>query len=131
MIRVQPGSSQPIYLQIVDALSRAIANGELKPGDGLPSIRELAAELVVNPNTVVRAFGELARLGLVVAQPGRGYAVIARRQVFTPEEYQRQLLVPAQALVATAVRLGATLAVAKTAVESAWNQGTQDGKAIP
>jgi len=133
MLRIRAGSPQPIYQQIVDGLTRSIATGELKPGDNLPSIRELAAELVVNPNTVVRAFSELERLGMVVAQPGRGFVVIARQRMFTSSEHQRQLALPAQSLVTAALRLGATLDDVQTAVENAWKNPHQDqtGKVRP
>ncbi len=120
MLRIRAGSPQPIYMQIVDGLSQAISRGEFKPGDGLPSIRELAAELVVNPNTVARAFNELVRLGVVVAQPGRGYLVIVRELVFTDAECQRRLAAPAQVLAAAAQRLGAPFTAARTALETAW-----------
>jgi GntR family transcriptional regulator len=121
MIRIQPGSSQPIYQQITDAVARSIASGALRPGESLPSIRELAAELVVNPNTVVRAFAELVRLGLVSAQPGRGHVVLARQQVFTPAERRRQLQDQALALATTALRIGASLSETQQALAKAWN----------
>ena len=55
---VDPGSSEPLFLQIVNRVKQAVATGALKPGDRLPSVRELARELVINPNTIARAFRE-------------------------------------------------------------------------
>ena len=71
-IEISPGSSEPIYAQIVSQIGRAIAGGELAPGDKLPPVRRLAGELVVNPNTVARAYGLLERQGLVATKTGSG-----------------------------------------------------------
>lgn len=62
----------PIYLQIMEELRRALARGELRPGDRVPAVRELAARLLVNPNTVQRAYQELEREGLLVTRRGQG-----------------------------------------------------------
>ena len=71
-IQVSPGSNLPIYLQVVDQISEAIAKGELSAGDRLPSVRKLAAELVINPNTVYRSYGVLEQAGLVATKTGSG-----------------------------------------------------------
>lgn len=65
-------SEQPIYLQIVEQIRQKVANGELKPGDQLPTVRQLAAELRVNFNTVARAYRLLDEAGLISTQHGRG-----------------------------------------------------------
>lgn len=65
------------YLQICDLIRARVARGELRPGDRLPPVRGLAAELGVNPNTVARAYAELAREGVVVARAGGGTRVAA------------------------------------------------------
>jgi len=75
IIHVQPDSPVPIYEQIVAQVTFAVAAGSLRPGDFIPSVRDLASELVINPNTVARAFVELERRGVVVARRGRGMAV--------------------------------------------------------
>lgn len=62
----------PIYSQLVTQIRRAIASGQLEPGEKLPSVRELAVEAGVNPNTVQRAFQELERTGLIVTQRNSG-----------------------------------------------------------
>ena len=85
-IRVIAGSSTAIYRQIADQIRRAVLTGEIKVGDPLPSVRELAKELVVNPNTVAKAFAELGRDGVIQSQPGRGACVAKRRSVFTKAE---------------------------------------------
>ena len=71
-IQISPGSNEPIYAQIVSQISRAIATGELSTGEKLPAVRTLAAELVINPNTVARAYSVLDQQGLVSAKTGSG-----------------------------------------------------------
>lgn len=72
---IQPDSAVPIYEQIVSQIIYGIAAGDLPPGSTIPSVRELAEKLVVNPNTVSRAFQELERRGAVVSRRGIGMAV--------------------------------------------------------
>jgi GntR family transcriptional regulator len=67
----------PIYRQIIEAFQRSIARGELKTGDRAPAVRDLALRLVVNPNTVQRAYQELEREGLFVTRRGLGTFVEA------------------------------------------------------
>ena len=71
-IQISPGSNEPIYTQIVAQISRSIANGELCAGDKLPAVRKLAAELVINPNTVARSYTILEQKGLVSTKTGSG-----------------------------------------------------------
>jgi GntR family transcriptional regulator len=77
IFHIQSDSRIPTYEQIVAQVTFAVATGSLQPGDFIPSVRDLAAELVLNPNTVARAFGELERGGVVEARRGRGMAVAA------------------------------------------------------
>lgn len=65
-------SRQPIYIQIVEQIRQQIALGELKPGDQLPTVRQLAADLRVNFNTIARAYRMLDEAGLISTQHGRG-----------------------------------------------------------
>ena len=92
--------SRPIYVQIMDEISRRVALGEWAPGYRLPSIRELAAELKVSVITVKRAYLELERAGVIVTQQGRGSFVSERIDVddVRQEELERA--------VEHAVRLG-------------------------
>ena len=84
-------TSEPIYLQIESQIRRAVASGRLKEGDQLPSVRALAEQLTVNPNTVARAYNELTTEGVVESRPGRGVFVAHRRQMFSQEERERRL----------------------------------------
>ncbi|QEG42318.1 GntR family transcriptional regulator [Roseimaritima ulvae] len=90
-IKVAAGSGLPIYRQIADQIRQAVVSGSLSVGDGLPSVRALAKELVVNPNTVAKAYAELTRDGILESQPGRGVSVGTPRQVFSKAERDRRL----------------------------------------
>lgn len=74
-MNINPRSHVPIYLQIADGVREAVAAGIYRPGEPLPSLRALALEVQVNPNTVQKAYDELAREGLVYSQRGRGLFV--------------------------------------------------------
>lgn len=69
---IDPSSATPIYLQIVEQVRRAVADGALRPGQRLPATRELAVELAINPNTVVKAYQVLERQGLIKLPRGLG-----------------------------------------------------------
>ncbi len=71
-IRIDPDSAVPIYLQIVHSIKHQVASGRLKPGEQLPTVREMATDLRINPNTVARAYDSLDTDGVVTTQQGRG-----------------------------------------------------------
>jgi GntR family transcriptional regulator len=75
IVHIRSDSPVPIYEQIVTQVTYAIAAGGLEPGAQIPSARELADQLTVNPNTVVRAFQELERRGILTAQRGKAMTV--------------------------------------------------------
>ena len=68
-------SRTPVYEQIVDEVERFMLSGAMKPGDQLPSVRGLSTELSINPNTILKAYGELDASGLIFSVPGRGYFI--------------------------------------------------------
>jgi len=74
-VRIDPRSHVPIYLQIADEVRAAVAAGIYRPGEVIPSLRVLAIDLQVNPNTVQRAYDELEREGLIYSQRGKGLYV--------------------------------------------------------
>jgi GntR family transcriptional regulator len=78
-IEISPGSGTPIYAQIVEQISQAIAKERLTPGEKLPPVRKLAEDLVINPNTVAKAFQQLEQRGLVVTRIGSGTFVAESR----------------------------------------------------
>lgn len=72
MFEIKFDSAQPIYAQIIEGIKKAVARGSLHPGDKLPSQRDLAVSLGVNPNTVQRAYRELEQIGLTETLRGQG-----------------------------------------------------------
>ena len=77
MVHLDYRDARPIYCQIVDGLREQIRAGVLASGDKLPSVRELAAELTINPNTIQRAYRELEVEGWIATVPGKGCFVCA------------------------------------------------------
>ena len=90
-LQVTPGSPTPIYRQIVEQIRHGVATGARQAGDPLPSIRSLAEQLVINPNTVAKAYNELVRDGVIEARQGRGFVVAERRQIYSDAECNRRL----------------------------------------
>jgi len=74
---IDTASRLPIYQQLAQQIREGIARGELQPDEALPSVRQLSRDLVVNPNTVARAFQELERAGIVTPRRGLGMEVTA------------------------------------------------------
>ncbi len=72
VLTVDPRSGVPIYLQIIEQIKRSIALGILQAGEQLPTVKQLAIDLTVNPNTVARAYRELERRQVIETSPGRG-----------------------------------------------------------
>lgn len=78
LFSIVPGSSAPIYRQLVDQVRRLVAGGQLAPGDALPSVREVALQLAVNPMTVSKAYGLLELEGVLERRRGVGMLVAER-----------------------------------------------------
>jgi DNA-binding transcriptional regulator YhcF (GntR family) len=81
----------PVYRQIVDQVRGAVASGALHPGDQLPTVRQLAVDLEVNPNTVVRAYRELEYGGLLETHQGTGTFISEQKFPGAADERDRQL----------------------------------------
>ena len=71
-ILIDNASNRPVYLQIIDQIKYDIALGRLIKGDKLPTVRQLAAELVINPNTIAKAYRQLEQDGIIATKPGAG-----------------------------------------------------------
>ena len=84
-------SGVPFYRQIIDQMKSAIATGQLEPGDRLPTVRQLAVDLSVNPNTVSRAYTELELTGLVDTHMGSG-TFVGQKKVEQDEVERRRIL---------------------------------------
>jgi GntR family transcriptional regulator len=127
-LHIDTSSRLPIYQQLVQQIREAIARGELKPEEGLPSVRQLSRDLVVNPNTVGRADTELERAGLLVSRPGRGIYVARPRNDLTREARARRLTEQLDRWLTEAVHLGYSADEVLTLVtrrvrEFHWNAG--------
>ena len=84
--RLDPGSGVPTYLQLVHQVEHALRLGYLAPGDQLPKVRDVVAELAINPNTVLKAYKELEVKGLAAGRPGQGtFIETTLSQVTLPE----------------------------------------------
>ena len=90
MIVIDYHDKRPIYEQVIERFQMLILNGALEPDEQLPSVRSLAVDLSINPNTIQRAFGELERRGLIYSIKGRGNFVSAQKDVV--KEQQELLL---------------------------------------
>jgi GntR family transcriptional regulator len=106
-LRITPGASAPIYQQIVTQVRHAIATGAAQAGELVPSVRSLAEQLLINPNTVAKAYADLSKDGLLQALPGKGLAVAAPRPGLglTKAERMRRLEPALSALVHVAIAL--------------------------
>ena len=105
-ISILTGSNVSIYQQIVDQVCAAILGGRIDDDEPLPSVRTLAEDLRINPNTVGRAYGELVREGILESRPGRGMFVSKRRHIYTKAERTRRIDQAVTSLVTHAFRLG-------------------------
>ena len=99
-------SRLPIYQQLVQQAREAIARGDLKPREQLPSVRQLSRDLVINPNTVARAYTELEREGLLSNRPGKGVFVAEPKDELTRDARLQRLCVGVDRLLTEAVHLG-------------------------
>ena len=86
MVHLDYRDARPIYVQIIDGFKEQITAGILRAGDKLPSVRELAATLAINPNTIQRSYRQMEVEGWIATVPGKGCFVCQ-----TPETYQREM----------------------------------------
>ena len=105
-LRIVSNSVVPLYKQLVDQVRWAAVTGTLVPGEALPSVRAVAELLVINPNTVAKAYSELTREGVIEARAGKGCFVSERRQVFSKAERSRRLEEALDTFVNEAAYLG-------------------------
>jgi GntR family transcriptional regulator len=108
-IRINSNDGLPIYLQIVNQVKHLVASGRLAPGDEIPPMRALAEELVVNPNTIARAYLELERAGIVTKRHGMGTYIAETGRPLPQRERLKILRERVDALVAEARHLGVAL----------------------
>lgn len=107
-LEVDTRSGVPIYVQLVEGVRHALEVGTLSSGERLPTVRALAAELAVAPNTVVKAYNELQRMGLIESRPGVGTVVVAGTGEVMREKQIERIYERLAVLVRDAVGLGIT-----------------------
>jgi GntR family transcriptional regulator len=106
--RLNPNSGVPIYLQLMEQIKHGIETGALQPGDQLPGIRKLAETVVMNPNTVAKAFRELEHEGYIEVRHGAGAFISNRVNAKAVHGRMDQARPAIEAAVAGAIALGLT-----------------------
>ena len=108
--RLDAHSGVPVYRQMIDQVLAAIATDRLRAGDQLPTVRQVAVDLAINPNTVMRAYREMEIRGILDTQQGAGTFIAEQQKAASSEERSRQLTQIAGEFVARAGSMGFTLA---------------------
>ena len=103
---ISPTNSLPIYQQLTEQICAAVARGRLQPDERLPSVRELSQLLVINPNTVARAYTELERTGVLYTRAGLGVFVSHAQPRLAKKVRRERLLNGLDQLLVTAVQVG-------------------------
>lgn len=106
MININFRDSRPIYEQVKTTLRKLIVSGAMSPDEKLPSVRELASQLVINPNTIQRAYRELEQESYIISIPGKGSYANLSTQV--DEGRKKELLTAMDEIVAELLYLGVT-----------------------
>ena len=117
---------QPIFEQVVFAATKAFVSGQLQAGDPFPSVRTLAAELKINPNTAAKVVQHLIQEGWLEASPGKG-AVVASPPSPKSEDRQRLLKDDVEHLVVEAMRVGLELETVQGAIAAHWRKLDSEG----
>ena len=121
-LRVDPSDSTPIWSQIEEGLRRLVACGALAPGAAVPSVRDLARELSVNPATVAKAYQRLAEAGVLSVRRGEGtYVADAPRAMARPAR-QKEIREGALRYASLAATLGATRTESSDELSAAWKR---------
>ena len=119
---INPAASAAIWLQIEEGMKRAVSLGMLKPGDAVPSVRDLAKSLRVNPNTVARAYQRLTDAGVFTVRRGDGTYVADQQPLTRKSEKSEKLREAATQFVGTAIAVGASHEEAVTEVEASYRK---------
>ena len=121
-IQVLPADPRPIWSQVEEGLRRLLASGSLAPGDTVPSVRELATELRVNPATVSKAYQRLVGAGLMEVRRGDGTYVSAAPPAVRKSEQTRVIRQAAMNFASVAITHGAAIESAREALDQAWEE---------
>ena len=110
LIHVDGQSNTPVFLQIVGQVKAAVARGACRPGEAIPSVRQMASQALVNPNTVAKAYRELDREGIIATRRGLGVFVAESAPENCQEERRTALRTRLTEVVAEAKRAGVPVA---------------------
>ncbi len=122
-LRIDPSSATPIWSQIEDGLRRLVASGALKPGAAVPSVRDLAKDLRINPATVAKAYQRLTDAGVLIVRRGDGTYVAEAPPAMSKAERTRILREAAGRFADLASTLGVSREEAEDALRAAWKKG--------
>jgi len=120
MLRIDPSDSRPIWRQIEESVRHLVASGALPPAAAVPSVRDLARDLQVNPATVSKAYQRLTDRGVLTVRRGDGTYVADTPPALSGDELGKKLGEAALRYASFAVTLGATRVEAQESLESAW-----------
>jgi len=118
-LNIDPDSNVPIYIQIEDSIHSLIAAGQIRPGEQLPTIRELAADIRVNLNTVARAYFELDKEGVISTQRGKGTFVSGKPDQEQLEKKRQKLL---YSIINAALKEASSLGYSEEEVKNAFQR---------
>jgi GntR family transcriptional regulator len=119
---VNPHSGVPLYLQIMEQVKHALTVGSLQPGDHLPTVRQLAGELTIAPNTIVKAYTELQRMGLIESRAGVGTIVTHNSLQTTRQQQIEAVFERLRVLVRDAHSLGIDAAELRACFEAEYER---------
>ncbi|HEX2831394.1 MAG TPA: GntR family transcriptional regulator [Thermoanaerobaculia bacterium] len=126
MFDIHPSDAAPIWRQIEEGMRRMISLGALAPGAAVPSVRELAQQLRVNPNTVARAYQRLTDSGVFAVRRGEGTFVAEQPAQLKKSEKHDTLRDAATRYAGTAIAVGATITEASRELEESFGRLTRD-----
>jgi GntR family transcriptional regulator len=117
-MRIETDSPTPIFRQIADGIRSAVAAGVYRPGDLIPSVRALALQIVVNPNTVQRAYEQLEREGLIISKKGTGMIVSPDSKLTAKNGVEENV----RSTLSQAISAGRAAGLSRTAVDRIYRE---------
>ncbi|MBS4209288.1 GntR family transcriptional regulator [Bacillus sp. FJAT-50079] len=117
-------ASKPIYIQIAEKIFQQMIRGEIKPGEKLPSVREMAIQSGVNPNTIQRTYTEMERMGVVETKRGQGTFIVENQSIVEElkQTMQREII---EQFVISMRELGLSKEQMKSGLEEFFEEGDQ------
>jgi GntR family transcriptional regulator len=120
--QIDPHSGIPVYRQVMDQIKYYVAAGTLRPGDQLPSIRELAQSLTVNPTTIVKTYSELEHEDVIEMRHGKGAFISGGATRLSEREREKALRRLARQLAVEAIQMGASADLVRRVLNEEWDE---------